>query len=1272
MFTLWRSSVLFFAALIAFAQNNGTLTGVISDPTGAVVPHASVEVKNTETGAVYQAGTSATGNYAFSLPRGTYELSVTVAGFKRYTRQNLELPVANTVRWDVKLDLGPASESVTITDTTPLLKTEGGDASHNVASDQANNLPVLTIGTATSFGAMRNPLAVTSLLPGVQYSADFNLRVNGLPSNTETIRTEGQDSNFGIWRQQTQIGQQGIEAVQEIAVQTSGYAAEFGQAAGGYFNFTMKSGTNQYHGSAYDYYVNEFLNAGLPYTDAGTANSLKSGQHVRNRQRRNDYGGTVGGPIAIPKFFDGHDQTFFFLNWEQFRETQNTSNGLQTVPTQAYRDGNFAAATPLCIASTTAAACPRGVGSGQLLIQNGSAARDQLGRTIPVSGVYDPASTFTAPDGTIARNLFPNSQIPKTSMDGVALAIQNKFPLPNAAHAAALINNYNIPIYSSTKVTSNPSVKIDHSLSPAAKVSGYLSRQLTFQPNHNGLDEILTGVAPTDNQSTTVRINYDQTLTPTLLMHFGAGYLYTYNPAQPFSFDQSSIGLTGFYSNTFPNFTGLFNPTTGGTALTVGAGAFANQAQWDQKPTGNANLTWVKNNHSFKLGGELVIDGIINHTDARGNGIFGISNAQTQNLWENGKAGVSGASGFAYASFLLGQAQSLQIAPVAQMRLGNHGIGLYAQDTWKVTRRLTMDYGLRYDFQTYLKEQYGRMQDADFNTINTKVGFPGTVKYEGFGAGRCNCNFSNNYPYALGPRLGIAYQLNSTTVLRGGTGLSYGTTSGNSPQLSSSMQDFYTFYAPGFGANVLSGGFAGGNPYRAGNPYGNPTLTWPNFDPNKYPTRSVCAGTMNTSCFAPQSPFISIDDDSRPPRIFQYSIGIQREITRTLVVDVSYVGNRGVWFTAPALNIGNYNTLQLTDLPRFGLDPANAADLALLTTPLGSSLTQQFTPSLIARGLAKLPYPGFPITQNLTTALVAQPQWGSTIPPFLGPPLGKTWYDSLQVKVTRRYSHGLDMQGSFTYGKELALGANSDTGYLGVPATTRINDVFNRDVNKQLSPLSQPFRVVIAGSYTTPRVRGDGMSMKAVSQALRDWKIGAVLQYQSGALIQVPTSINSLYTQLNRGSGLFGGSNTNYNFAPGKGPQDALLVDPNCGCFDPTQQLMFKAAAWKDAPVGQWANTAGFYNNYRWQRQPSENMNFGRLFRVGREGKRLLEVRAEFQNVLNRHFYSMPSIANTPATLTTKTNLSNTALSNGFGFSNFVNGAGSRPRTGMMVARFTF
>jgi hypothetical protein len=792
---------------------------------------------------------------------------------------------------------------------------------------------------------------------------------------------------------------------------------------------------------------------------------------------------------------------------------------------------------------------------------------------------------------------------------------------------------------------------------------------LTSQPNSNGLDPVLTGITPTNNRSTTVRLNYDQSITPTMLLHLGAGYLYTYSPSVPLPFDQSSIGLSGFYSNTFPNITGLSNTTTGGASFAVGANTFANQAQWDEKPTGNANLTWVKNNHTFKFGAEMIIDGVINNTNQRANGIFGFGNDQTRNPWENGQTGVTGSSGFGYASFLLGQVQSLQTAPLADMRLGNHALGFYAQDTWKATRKLTIDYGLRYDYQTYLKEQYGRMQDADFTTVNTKVGIPGTVKYDGYGPGHCNCNISSNYPFAFGPRLGVAYQINSKTVLRGGTALSYGTASNNS-QLSLSIEDFYTFNAPGFGANALQGGLKGGNPYAAGNPYGNPPLTWPNFDPNKYPTASVCPGTVSQVCYVPQSPFISIDQDARPPRIFQYSLGVQREVLRNLVVDVSYVGNRGVWFTAPAVNIGNYNTLQLTDLARFGLDPTKASDLALLTTPLGSAQTQQFNPTLVARGLARLPYAGFPLTQNLAAALVARPQWGSTIPPFLGPPLGKTWYDSLQVKVTKRYSHGLDMQGSFTYSKEEAFGANSDTGYLGVPATTRINDVFNYDQNKQLSPLSQPFRGVISGTYTTPRTQGDSVGMKVVSQVLRDWTLGVVLQYQSGALIQIPTSNNALYAQLNRGTGLFGGNGTYFNFAPGMSSSNAFLQDPNCHCFDPTKQLVLNPAAWQDAAVGQWANTAAYYNNYRWQRQPSENMNFGRTFRMGHEGKMSLQIRSEFTNIFNRHFYSAPSATN-PAALVTNTN-PNGALSAGYGFVNTLNGAGARPRTGQMVARFTF
>ncbi len=271
MRTILRSVGLFLLALSIFAQSDrGTLTGVIIDPTGAVVPNASIEVKNQDTDAVFQVGSSATGNYSLPLPQGTYQMTVAITGFKKYVRQNLEIQVATTVRSDVKLEVGATSEAVTVTDSTPLLKTESGDVSHNVTSDQVRGLPLLSISGAAGFGQIRNPLAVTSLLPGVQYSADFNLRINGMPSNTETIRIEGQDATNGIWRQQTQIGQQGVDAIQEVAVQTSNYAAEFGQAAGGYFNFTMKSGTNQFHGTAYDYYVNEFLNAGTPYTDAGS------------------------------------------------------------------------------------------------------------------------------------------------------------------------------------------------------------------------------------------------------------------------------------------------------------------------------------------------------------------------------------------------------------------------------------------------------------------------------------------------------------------------------------------------------------------------------------------------------------------------------------------------------------------------------------------------------------------------------------------------------------------------------------------------------------------------------------------------------------------------------------------------------------------------------------------------------------------------------------------------------------------------------------------
>ena len=772
---LWVLVCVLLAAFAALAQSDrGSITGTISDPAGAVVPGAVIEIKNQASGVTYRSGASGTGNYIVAnLPVGDYSLTVTAPGFKKFVRENLTVQVAVDTRADASLQVGQATETVTVTEAAPLLKTESGELSHTVSINDIDNIPLQQIGGA---GNIRDPLAVTNLLPGVQFSADNLLRVNGLPSNSEAIRVEGQDATNGLWRQAASMNEQGTDAIQEVAVQTSNFAAEYGQAAGGYFNFTMKSGTNQLHGSAYDYVRNEAFNAGLPYTDAGLTNSQKEGQHVRNRLRQNDYGFTLGGPIRIPKVYNGQNRSFFFFNFEQYRQNTNNSNTVFTVPTDAYRSGNFSTATPICTA--VSAACPA-IGGPTYVTQSGAVAKDPLGRTVPLNAIYDPTTAMTTPGG-IVTNQFPNSIIPSNRLDPVALKIQSFLPEPTNSN---LINNYQVPTFTNWTHTTNWSTKIDQSVSATTKLSGYFSQVATNSPasfangltlgGSNAVSNAITGVTPTNNLSRTVRVNYDKTLRPTLLLHLGAGYLYTYYPALTAAFNESSLGLSGFYANLFPGIAGINNTSTGGNSITLGPGSYSAQKEFDEKTTGNASLTWVKGNHTFKFGGELMIDGNNYQTQARGNGNFGFSANETSDPWQGStNPAPIGSSGFGYASFLLGQVDNLTIAPPADMRLGNHAIGLYAQDSWKITRKLTLDYGLRYDFETYLKEQYGRMQDADFNQPNPVVGgYPGTVIYEGNGPGRCNCDFSHNYPYAFGPRLGVAYQIDSKTVFRGGAGL---------------------------------------------------------------------------------------------------------------------------------------------------------------------------------------------------------------------------------------------------------------------------------------------------------------------------------------------------------------------------------------------------------------------------------------------------------------------------------------------------------------------
>jgi len=386
-------------------------------------------------------------------------------------------------------------------------------------------------------------------------------------------------------------------------------------------------------------------------------------------------------------------------------------------------------------------------------------------------------------------------------------------------------------------------------------------------------------------------------------------------------------------------------------------------------------------------------------------------------------------------------------------------------------------------------------------------------------------------------------------------------------------------------------------------------------------------------------------------------------------VEATYVGNRGVWWSAEGLDQYQCNCLTPALLAAHGLSLNNPADLALLTDQIGSS-------QAIAAGF-KPPYAGFPMTDTVAQAIRPVPQWATGGPTsFLGPPIGKTWYDALQTKVTKRFSHGLAMQASFVWSKGEDLGSGSEAPIF-LSYNPVISDIFNYGENKQLNQLVYPEALVISGSYVTPKLpSADTTGMKVLSQVVQGWQLGWLLRYQNGALIETPSSSNQLMNELLRQGGFNGTPINPDNPVPGVNP---LLHNPNCGCFNPQTQPILNPAAWTDPAPGQWGTAAPFYNSYRWQRQPAESMSFGRNFRLGKEGRYNLFVRAEFQNIFNRLFLSAPQTGNqglapggSPATIYTPLTTSGGVLTGGYGYINTVEGAGTQPRSGQLVGRFTF
>ncbi len=1212
----------------AFAQTGGTITGLISDPAGAVVPNAPVEAKNTATGVVVSAATSATGNYVLGdLPAGMYEVDATVPGFKKYVRTGITVQQLQTTRVDISLEIGDATQSVTVSAEASLLKTETGDVSHNVTTEKQDDLPMGQIG------AVRVTTEAVLTIPGVNGSLT-SISINGSPAASERIRIDGMDATYTLGNTYYSFGAPSVDSVSEVAVQTSNYAAEYGQSTGAVLSYTMRSGTNQFHGSAYDYFTNEAFNAYGPYS------------HTRNKVRKNDFGGTAGGPVWIPKVYKGKDRTFFFFTYESLPTTTSNTSRLVTVPTAAYRMGDFSAAT--------AAAGNKVLGT------------DPLDRPIIQNSIYDPSTTrpASATDSRLIRDPYPNNMIPANQLDPVALKVQALIPQPQGPFATQLINNFVNP-YQTKNQYYVPSIKIDHSLSSKIKLSGNWgwNHQGVAGPPTNttaeGLPTLISVLAPTDWNTINYRLNYDQTLSPTLLLHIGGAYVDSrLDMPTPFCCfnNTKELGLTGpFVDHAFPAFngaagsgtTGLLgaNSTGGmniiGPAPGLGAGFNGTQNTNEAKTNLVANLTWVKNNHTFKFGAEASVEGYPNYNIISTNGLFSYSPAETALPYLGTTTVSSGATiGHPYASFLLGLPDVYEVDSPAVARLGKHQLGFYGQDSWKVNRKLTLELGLRYDYSTSGKEQYGRYGFFDPTVANRQDGgHPGGVTY----GATCGCdnNFFNSYKLGFGPRLGFAYQLTPKTVLRGGAGLLIGTTPDNGIQ-TRFVTSTNSVPSTSFGQSPLPNGLKGGIPLTYAQ------IAWPNFDPSHFPV--VNPATPGAPGAAPG---YWIDRNAGyPSKSYQWSFGVQREIVRDLVVDVAYVGNRGVWM--PSSGALNYNPNTPQSLLAAGIDITNAADRAILVAPITSAAAGRFQ--------NKLPYPGF--TGTVAQSLRPFPQF-TTAPTPLWAPVGDNWYESLQLQVIKRLSHGLDVSYNFTWSKTLQNGIEAGTE----------NDIFNRSLNKTLSGLDRPLVSNINITYTVPVAPWAGN--KILKYVLSDWQTGALFTYASGTPILVPTATNSLNTSFFLPTASF------MNRVPGV---PLYNVDINCHCYDPTKTLVLNSAAWANPAPGTYGNSPAYYSDFRYQRHPTENFNIGRTFRI-RETMSF-SVRAEFVNIFNRTALPNPSAGNAtgaPAPQTAPTcfasgNTGTTTSTCTAGASTFASGYGfdqtaalnAGQRTGQIVARFRF
>ena len=1004
------AGIVFSCAAMWGQTHTATVRGTVTDASGAVVRDVAVSLTNVDQRRKWVATTGDTGEYVLvQIPPGNYKLRLEARSFKTHERVGLTLQVAQTAELDVRMEMGAVTDTVQVTAETPLVELGSSSLGEVINARFAEAMPLLS----------RDINQLVALTPGISDSPNFRspkfsagnssqISANGGPGGSNEIILDGSPQTMLASNMAAYVPQP--EATQEFNVQTNGLSAEYGRTGGGVVNIVHRSGTREFHGSLYEFFRNDKLNA----------NGFFESRNGRSRAalRGNYFGGAVGGPLTRAR-----NSTFFFVNAQRILVVAPISQTL-SVPTPRMKKGDFGEVGP----------------------------------------VYDPDTI----DASGARRQFPLNQIPSQRWNPVGVNLLKYYPNPTSP---GVVNNL-FAQASENPFSTDVSAKIDHRVSDRQNLFARFSLQDHTDNHPNFFGNIASpDLSATNGKSLSATLD-DSYSHGGWILHgnYGYGYSSILNPGAAPGFDPVSLGFpaslrSGLQIANFPTvavggFSGL--GPSGSAAVTDAK--FENHA-------GSADVIRVFGSHTVKFGGTLRINRASLFQSASGAGVFNFSEGFTQA--SSNKSG----GGSAVASLLLGLpfvsgsvtagGAGYEPALAIQTRYG----GLFVQDDWRVSRRLTLNLGLRWDSDRPLTERFDRTSWFDFNATVAVPGLPllrgGLVQAGKNGAPRGNKDAdSNNF----GPRIGIAYGVTPHFVVRSGFGLMYSPALDNFPNA----------------ANTGAIGFNAFTDYISTTNGGSPYTTLSNPFPSGFATPVNGADGLRT--FIGQSVNAQVRSD-RTPYIAQWHLNMQYELRNQILFDIGYAGSAGIKLPAQA---------QLNQLPDQYLALGNALSSTVKNPFLGIAPPSSSLggPTIMAGQLLR-PYPQF-------AGLVQT--WGS---------LAHSSYHALQAKFRKRYRGGLQMLAAYTWSKMLDdysgpfNGGNQSPGF---------GDNNRRDLDKSYSAFDIPHRFVASFEYEFPFGKGRPLiNRKGVANAVAGgWQISGITNYASGAPISVGSASNA--------TGSFGGS----------------------------------------------------------------------------------------------------------------------------------------------------